>query len=87
MQKRTDIIECVCVCVCFIIATGARNRIAYSELNAKIEMICEWLAFALSGTIVLVVLFPILYTGVLYYILDLEDASFFLYPPTKFVYH
>lgn len=76
-------IECLCA---FFIGTGENSAIAYEELNVKIERICEWFYYACSVTILMFVLFPICYTGVAYYILDFGLKSFYLYPPTKFVY-
>lgn len=66
------------------IATGDGKSIAYEELNGKIERLCEWFYFALLGTLLSIVLFPLVYTGVAYYIFDLAVESFLLYPPTRY---
>lgn len=58
---------------------------AYKNVNTQIEQISEWFSYALLGTLVLIVLFPISYTGVCYFILDLGVESFYLYPPTEWV--
>lgn len=64
--------------------TGVHKTIAYQRLSVRLDQICEWLCLAGLATLVLVILFPITYTGVSYYILDLGIDSFLLYPPTKY---
>lgn len=59
--------------------------IAYKKLNENIEQLCEWYCFACLATLLSLVLFPICYTGVAYYILDFESESYYLYPPTEYV--
>lgn len=68
----------------FAITIGS-EKLAYKGLNAKIEKICEWFVHAILCTFIAVVLFPLLYTGVCYYLLDLGAKSFYLFPPTEFV--
>lgn len=69
-----------------IFAKGVGKAAAYKELIAKIDEICKWLCYAILVSITGIVLFPILYTGFNYYIMDYGVESYFLYPPTKFVH-
>lgn len=69
-----------------LFVTGMNRTIAYGDVIVKIEQISKWLWSALMLSLVAIALFPLIYTGVAYYILDLGVDSFFLYPPTEFVW-
>lgn len=59
--------------------------IAYKDLSGKIEKICQWFHYALLGSLIGIVAFPLIHTAVNYFILNMGMESFYLYPPTKFV--
>lgn len=65
--------------------TGHNQRMAYKELNVKIEKLSEWFFYAILATVLSYVLFPISYTIIAYFMLDSGVESFLLYPPTEFV--
>lgn len=70
-------------CHAYFIATGVDKAIAYQELNVSIELICKWFCYFAYGSLVAIVLFPLIYTVVNYFVLNLGSESFFLYPPTE----
>lgn len=71
--------------IIWIIATGPTKLAAYNGLNVKIEQICKWLCLAIVVSVSLILLFPLIYTGVAYYMLNFGVDSFYLYPPITFV--
>lgn len=65
---------------------GKHSTNLYTDTNEKIERITKYCAYVIEVAAISLLILPLLYTIVNYYMLDLAKASFFLFFPTWFVF-
>lgn len=66
--------------------TGTHSTIIYKMTSKRIEEFTEFFTYALFITIIIPLVFAVIYSFFCYYGLDLKEESFYLFYPTWFVW-